>query len=119
MEERAEQTVDEKQRPGPRATVSHLRGAPGRTRTCDRLLRRQLLSPTELRGLRWSSVGACRFWLPRLPSTEAPANRLHLDAAAMAELTQALDAVATISAPLIAQLGSGPEGCPTPALPAR
>ncbi len=43
----------------------------------------------------------------------------HLDAAAMAELTQALDAVATISAPLIAQLGSGPEGCPTPALPAR
>jgi site-specific DNA recombinase len=46
----SERTVGEKRRPGPRATVSHLRGAPGRIRTCDRLLRRQLLCPLSYEG---------------------------------------------------------------------
>jgi hypothetical protein len=46
----AERTVGEKRRPGPRATVSHLRGAPGRVRTCDPPLRRRPLCPLSYGG---------------------------------------------------------------------
>jgi hypothetical protein len=37
--------------PGYKAMICGFPGAPGRTRTCDQLLRRQLLYPTELRAL--------------------------------------------------------------------
>ena len=56
----AERTVGEKRRPGPRDSASHLRGAPGRTRTCDPPLRRRPLYPAELQGHEAAPTGRPR-----------------------------------------------------------
>ena len=51
----AQQTANGKRRPGPRATVSHLRGAPGRIRTSDARFRKPTLYPLSYGG--WTSAG--------------------------------------------------------------
>ena len=57
-------------------------GLPGRDRTCDHLLRRQVLYPTELRAdrpgvqLGWKLVGVKRFELPTSCSQSRRATRL-------------------------------------------
>ena len=57
-------------------------GLPGRDRTCDHLLRRQVLYPTELRADRlvsmhvWKLVGVKRFELPTSCSQSRRATRL-------------------------------------------
>ena len=57
-------------------------GLPGRDRTCDHLLRRQVLYPTELRADRlgvqqgWNMVGVKRFELPTSCSQSRRATRL-------------------------------------------
>ena len=71
-----EQLVERRGQPDLTAALADLSGAPGRTRTCDPLLRRQLLYPTELpeRGAESTgSSGICRFVEAAGPQDAPPA----------------------------------------------